>query len=117
MPFDVWTLMLTNNLSFRNKSLRARIKIVHIDMRMQDIEKIFCSSEKKSKAKEQFCKSIPIVLRDLHSSKFRRPRNRPYDAWLGKPEKRNKIRMSKQLRFVASTAKFNGNQTSFLILI
>ena len=61
--------MLTNNLSFRNKSLRARIKIVHIDMRMQDIEKIFCSPEKKkSKAKEQFSNSIPDALRDLHTS-------------------------------------------------
>ena len=84
---------------------------------MQDTKKVFPLRKKKSKAKEQFYNSISDALLYLHTSKCKRPRNRPYDAWLGKPEKRNKVRMSKQLRFVASTAKFNGNQTSFLILI
>ena len=41
--------------------------------------------------------SIPDALRDLHASKYKRPRNKPGDGWLWKPAKRNNVRTSKQL--------------------
>ena len=50
------------------------------------------------------------ALHDLHTSKYKRPRNQPHDDCLWKPAKRNNILMSKQLRFVASIETFNGNQ-------
>ena len=122
--------MLTNNPSYRNKSLRARMKVAHVELFRRDArlvpryavtatygnrerriqERISDLRRKKSKAKEQFCKSIPIVLRDLHTSKYRRPRNRPYDACLWKPAECYIDRTSKQLRIVASAETFNGNQ-------
>ena len=49
-------------------------------------------------------------LRDLHTSKYKRPRNKPNDGCLWKPAKRNSVRTSKQLRFVAITETYNGNQ-------
>ena len=39
-----------------------------------------------------------------------RPRNKPCGACLWKPAQRNEVRASKQLRSVASTETFNGNQ-------
>ena len=129
--------MLTNNLSLRNKSLRARIKVYNFSEGAQGLyhhmlwlrpmetenaeyRKVFCLSEKKSKGEEQFYNddfrkviiynSIPDALRDLHVYKCKRPHNRPYDACLWKPAKRNKVHTSKQLWFVASTEIFNGNQ-------
>ena len=53
---------------------------------------------------------IPDALRDLHASKYKRPRNKPNAGCLWKPTKRNGVRASKQLRFVAITETFNGNQ-------
>ena len=41
---------------------------------------------------------------------IQRPRNKPNDGCLWKPAKRNSVRASKQLRFVAITETFNGNQ-------
>ena len=32
MPYDVWTPMITINLSLRNKSLRARNKVAHVEV-------------------------------------------------------------------------------------
>ena len=40
------------------------------------------------------------------------PRNKSSDGCLWKPAKRNRVRASKQLRFVVITETFNGNQTS-----
>ena len=54
--------------------------------------------------------SIPNALRDLHTSKYKRPHNKPDKGCIWKPAKRNNVRMSKQLRFVASTKTFHGNQ-------
>ena len=54
--------------------------------------------------------SIPDALRDLHTSKYKRPRNKPEYCCLKKPAKRNNVRTSKQLWYFASTEKFNGNQ-------
>ena len=81
---------------------------------------MFCPPKKKSKAKnkknnDDFRKvdisdEIPDALRDLHASKYKRPRNVPTDRCLWKPAKRNSVRASKQLRFVAITETFNGNQ-------
>ena len=53
---------------------------------------------------------IPNAIRNLHASKYKRPRNKPNDGCLWKPAKRNSVRPSKQLRFVAITETFNGNQ-------
>ena len=66
-PFNVWTPMLTNNPSFCNKSLHARMKVALVELfrgdmrlfsqcavtatqwkpRTQDTEKIFCPPQKK----------------------------------------------------------------------
>ena len=128
--------MLTSNPSLRNKSLRARNKIPHVELLRGDArlvpryamtatygnrkrsiqKKIFCLSEKKSSTKELFYNdfrkviiynSIPDALHDLHASKYKRPHNRPYDACLWKSAKRNKARTSKQPRFIASPEPFN----------
>ena len=53
---------------------------------------------------------MPDALRDLHASKYQRPRNKPSDGCLWKPSNRNSVCASKQLRFVAITETFNGNQ-------
>ena len=66
MPNDVWTPMLTSNPSLRNKSLRARNKITHVELLRglcRDMlwlwpvdtynagqKEIFCPQKKKSKA-------------------------------------------------------------------
>ena len=110
--------MPTNNSSLRNKSLRARIKVSHVELFREDarlvlryavtvtygnrdrkILKIFSAlREKRVKPKNNFITHFYI-----------RPHNRPYDACLWKPAKHNKVGTSKQLRFVASTETFNGN--------
>ena len=48
-------------------------------------------------------------------SKYKRPRNKPNGSWLWKLAKRNSVRASKQLRFVAITETFNGNQALELL--
>ena len=53
---------------------------------------------------------MPDALRDLHASKYKRPRNKPNYGCLWKPAKPNSVRASKQLRFVAITETFNENQ-------
>ena len=88
-------------------------------LRTQYTESIFCPSEKKTKTKELFYdndfrkvfvyNSTPDALHDLDTSERKRPRNRTYDGCLWKPAKLNKVRTSKQLRFVANTETFNGN--------
>ena len=81
-------------------------------------KKYFLSCKKRAKLKTKnitttfgkslfLIKYIPDALRDLHASKYKRHRNKPDDGWLWKPAKPNKIRMSKQLRFVAITETFN----------
>ena len=82
--------------------------------------KSFFSLGRKSKAKEQFYNndfrkavvfnSIADALRHLHTSKCKRPHNRPYNACLWKPAKRKKVQTSKQLRFVSNTETFLWNQ-------
>ena len=47
--------------------------------------------------------SIPDALRDLHTSKYKRPRNKPDDGCLWKSAQRNNVRTSKQLRFVETS--------------
>ena len=54
--------------------------------------------------------SIPDALRDLHTSRYKRPRYKPDNGCLWKPAKRNSVCTSKQLGFVASTETFNGNR-------
>ena len=80
MPYDVWTPMLTSNPSLRNKSLRARNKVAHVEL-LQGLcrdmlwlwsietdnaehKKDFLSSEKKSKAKNK------KILQQLSESRF-----------------------------------------------
>ena len=50
------------------------------------------------------------ALGDLHASKYKRPHKKLNDGCLWKPPKRNNVGASKQLRFVAITETFNGNQ-------
>ena len=137
MSHDVWAPMLTTNPSLCNKSLRARNKVAHVEfcegirglcrdmlwlwpMRTDNAghKNDYLSSEKKeqgSKHKNDFrevvvSNSIPHVLRDSHTSKYKRPRNKTNDGCLWKPAKRNNVRTSKQLRFVANTEILNENQ-------
>ena len=140
MSLDVWAPMLTSNLSFCNKSLRAHNIVAHVELLRGDARPVpryvvtvnelwepitqdikqSCPSKKKSKAKSKSYNNdfrkiiisnlIPDALRDLHTSKYKRPLNKPSDGCLCKPAKRNSVRTSKQLRFVASTETFNGNQ-------
>ena len=68
MPHDVWTPMITNDHSLRNKSLRGRNKAAHVELLRGPVlryavtviyrnqprkKKIFCSPKKKSKAKNK----------------------------------------------------------------
>ena len=84
-------------------------------------ENIFGSLKKMSKAKNEkkyndnfrkvvISNLLPDALRDLHASKYKRRRNKPNDGCLWKPAKRNSVCASKQLRYVAITEIFNGNQ-------
>ena len=76
--------------------------------RTQYTEKIFCHSIKKSKTKELFYNSsfrkvviynsTPDALLDSHTSRYKRPHNRPYYSCLWEPAERNKICTSIQLR-------------------
>ena len=131
MPSDIWAPKLTNYPSLRNKTFPRGCKgcaTICCDYDLwkpstQGAERIFCTPEKKSKAKEQFYNndfrkvvidnSILDAQRDLHTSKYKIPPSRPYDASLWKPAERNKVCTSK-LRFVASTETFNGNQAKEL---
>ena len=80
----------------------------------------FRSSEKRAKLKTKKCNNdfrkvvisnaIPDAFRDLHSFKYKRPRNKPNDGCLWKPAKCNSVHARKLLRFVASSKTFNGNQ-------
>ena len=72
-------------------------------------KKDFLFSEKKARLKKNnyfrkvvIFNSIPDALRDSHTSKYKRPRNKNSDGCLWKPAKRNNARTTKQFRFVAS---------------
>ena len=52
----------------------------------------------------------------MHASKYKVLCNKPTDGCLWKPAKRHSIRASKQLRFVATTETFNGNQALVLVV-
>ena len=98
MPYDVWTPMLTSNPSLRNKSLRARNKVAHVEL-LQGLcrdmlwvwpvgtdnaghKKMFCLPKKKAKLKTKkynnnfwkaiISNAIPDALRDLHTSKIQK---------------------------------------------
>ena len=83
-------------------------------------KKDFLSSEKEAQSQKQkknnddfrkvvISDKIPDALRDLHVSKYKRPRNKPHGGCLWKPAKRNSVRASKQLRFVAITETFKSS--------
>ena len=138
MSLDVWAPMLTSNL--HNKNLSARNKDTHVKIVRgceacaaiccdcdlwkpitQDTKKDFRSSGKQARLRTKkyndfrkvvIFNSIPDALRNLHTSKYKRPRNKPNDGCLWKLVKYNSVRTSKQLRFVASTETFTGNQAS-----
>ena len=133
MPQDVWTPMTTSDNSLRNKSLRARSKVAHVELlrglvlrcavtviyRNQQRKKPKKSSvfrkikeSQKQKKTTTFGASLFLIESDtqFNASKYKRPRNKPNDGCLWKPAKRNSVRASKQLRFVAITETFNGNQ-------
>ena len=74
MSSDIWAPMLTNNPSRRNKSLRARLKVTHVELfrrharlvpryiatatygnwNAQGAENIFCSPEKRARLGNNF---------------------------------------------------------------
>ena len=123
--------MLTNNPSLRNKSLCARMKVAHVELFRRDaklvpryaVTAIYGNREHRiqkrisalRRIRARLYNSILEALRILHTSICKRPRNKPGDACLWKLSKRNKIRTSKQLWFVASTETFNVNQVSYSI--
>ena len=136
MPHDVWTPMITSDHSLRNKSLRARNKVAHVELlrglvrpvpryamtviyrnQQRKKQRFSVFRKKKSKAKnknnnDDFRKVvtsawIPNALRNIHASKYKRPHNEPNDGCLWKRAKRNSVRASKQLRIVAITETFN----------
>ena len=77
--------------------------------RPSKIQKLsFVFLKKKSKPKKQFYNSISDTLRDLYATKTY---DRPYDACLWKRAKRNKVRISNHLEFVASAVEINGNKS------
>ena len=125
--------------SLRNKSLCARNKVAHVELfwgdarlvpqcavtatyvnKTQYMKMIFYPSAENSKTKNYFITTtfrkllfitqywmwyaIYIPLNTVNLT------NRPYDACLWNPAKRNKVCKSKQLRFVESAKKFNENQ-------
>ena len=85
MPHDVWTPMLTSDHSLRNKSLRARNKVAHVELlrglarpvpryavtviyrnqQRKKQKKIFCPPKKRSKVKKKitttFGKSLFLI--------------------------------------------------------
>ena len=86
---------------------------------MQDTKRFSVLRKKKEQRSKQkinnfrkvvVSNSIPHVLRDLHTSKYKRPRNKLDNGCLWKSAKGNSVCTSKQLRFVASTELFNENQ-------
>ena len=135
MSFDVWKPMLTSNRSLHNKSLSARYRVTHVEL-LQGLrcdmlwlwpvgtnsaryKEIFLSAKKRAKLKTKkynyfrkiaISSSIPDALRNLHTSEYKIPRNKPADGYLWKLVKHNNVRLSKQLWFVARTEKFNKNQ-------
>ena len=129
--------MLTSNPSLSSKSLLARNKVADVELmrgdarlcaviccdcnlwkpRMQCTGNICCPSEKKARPRNFFITTtfiiynpIPDALHDLHTSECKRTHHRTYDGCRWKPAECNKVRTSKQLRFVANTETFNGNQ-------
>ena len=140
MSRDVWTPMITSDHSLCNKILRGRNKVAHAELlrglarpvlryavtvtyknQQRKKQKRFSVLRKKSKAKNKkiittsFGKSLFLIKYRMRYAiymppKDKRPRNKPNDGCLWKPTKRNSVRASKQLRFVAITETFNGNQ-------
>ena len=60
--------------------------------------------------------SISDVLRNLLTSKYKRPCNKPVGDRLWRPAKRKRVCTSKQLRFVASNKIFNENQALCVVI-
>ena len=115
MPSDIWAPMLTSNTSLCNKSLRARIKVAHVELfrmvarlvlrctvtviygnRERRIQKIFSSFRKKEQNQGTIYntdvrKILFITQYQMHTSECKRPPNRTYDGYLWKPAKRKKF--------------------------
>ena len=116
MPSDVWTPIITTIPTFAIKACMLTWKshmlnfsegvrdLSHDMLWLQPIEtnntesrKIFCFLEKKSKNKEQpynndvqkvvVYNSVLDAFCNLHTSKCKRPHNKPYDVCLWKPAK------------------------------
>ena len=99
MPQDVWTPMITSDPSLRNKSLRSRNKVAHVELlrglarpvtviyrnQQRKKQKDFPPSKKRARPKAKkitISNQIPDALRDLHASKYKRPRNKSNDSCL-----------------------------------
>ena len=123
--------MLTSNSILRNKTLHARNKIAHVEF-LRDLcrnmlwlvktdhaghKEIFCPPKKRAKLETKqhgnnfwkvvISNSLLNALRNLHTSKYKRPHNKPDDGCLWKPAKHKNVRTSKQLRFFGKTQHTN----------
>ena len=112
---DVWTPILTSNLSLRNNSLRARNKVAHVELLQglcrdmlwkpitQDTKRFSVLRKQRAKLKT---KNITTTFGKLLFLTQYRTRHATYIP----PNTNDLVRASKQLPFVSSTETFNGNQ-------
>ena len=132
--------MITSDPSLCNKSLRARNKVAHVELlrgfarpvlrysvtvtyrnqqrRTQKRFSVFRKKRAKLKTKDittTFGKSLFLTKHRIRYAIYMPPNtkvllNKPNNGCRRKTAKRNDVRTSKQLRFVAITERFNGNQ-------
>ena len=111
MNASSWQLLF----SFINNIRYHRVKhVAFLDIIMEWVTPTMWNKWRHTIPWTAFCYSVinPMLdaLRDLHTSKYKRPRNKPDDGCLWKPARRSNVRTRKQLWIVASTETFNGNQ-------
>ena len=134
MSRNLWTPMITSNSSLRNKNLRAHNKVAHVEFlrgnarpvpryvvtvtyknqHRRTQKKYFLSSKNRAKLKTKnitstFGKTLFLTKYWMRYAIYMPP-NKQNDGCLWKPAKRNSVRASKQLRFVAITETLNGNK-------
>ena len=89
-------------------SLRARNKVAHVEL-LRGL----------ARPVPRYAVTLTYRNQQRKKQKYKRPRNKPNDGGLWKLAKRNSVRASKLLRFVAITETFIGNQAlpTFLLNI
>ena len=88
--------------------LRARNKVAHVEL-LRGL----------ARPVPRYAVTLTYRNQQRKKQKYKRPRNKPNDGGLWKLAKRNSVRASKLLRFVAITETFIGNQAlpTFLLNI